>query len=56
MLITHPVHHGVLVRRQRGEGVAVVRLPEQLYHRLGAGVLARAAHCARAGLGTELDI
>ena len=56
MLITHPVHHGVLVRRQRGEGVAVVRLPEQLYHRLGAGVLARAAHRARAGLGTELDI
>ena len=51
---THPVDHGVLVRGQRGQGVGVVGLTEQLQHRLGARLLARAAHRARAGLGAEI--
>ncbi len=44
---THPVHHGVLVRGERGQGVAVVRLTEQLQHRLSPGLLTSSAHCAR---------
>ena len=51
---THPVDHGVLVRRNGGESVTVVRLTEHLHHRLGPGLLTGPAHRAGAGLRAQL--
>ena len=51
---THPVDHGVLVRREGGQGVAVVRLAEHLQHRLGPRLLAGSTHRASAGLRAQL--
>ena len=51
---SYPVDHGVLVRRNCGESVTVVRLTEHLHHRLGPGLLTRPAHRAGAGLGAQV--
>ena len=54
-LATHPVHHGVLVRGERGQGVAVVRLTEKLQHGLSPGLLTSSAHCACTRFRPELE-